>query len=133
MTLNRDVALNILPAAFVDEAEQLARFTREAHTLPSLNHTNITHPRGRGIRWVRGRRHPRATEQLIREARKEFVADCNEVRRHAALATSAPARGCDCPSECESPSRNRGMVRLVGVGHDWSVLEHSLCSRIEEP
>jgi serine/threonine-protein kinase len=39
--LNRDVALKMLPAAFVGDAERLARFTREAHVLASLNHPNV--------------------------------------------------------------------------------------------
>ena len=45
-TLNRDVALKILPAAFADEPERLARFTREAQTLAALNHPNIAHIHG---------------------------------------------------------------------------------------
>ena len=40
-TLHREVALKILPAAFVDDPERLARFTREARTLASLNHPHI--------------------------------------------------------------------------------------------
>jgi len=39
--LNRDVALKILPDAFAHDAERVARFTREAHTLAALNHSNI--------------------------------------------------------------------------------------------
>jgi len=39
--LNRDVAIKVLPAAFADDPERLARFTREAQTLGSLNHPNI--------------------------------------------------------------------------------------------
>ena len=39
--LNRDVALKILPARFVDDAERMARFRREAQVLASLNHPNI--------------------------------------------------------------------------------------------
>jgi len=38
---NRDVAIKILPEAFAHDAERLARFTREAKTLASLNHPNI--------------------------------------------------------------------------------------------
>ena len=39
--LNREVALKILPAEFVDDPDRLARFTRESHVLASLNHPNI--------------------------------------------------------------------------------------------
>ena len=44
--LNRDVALKVLPDAFASDAERLARFTREAQTLASLNHPNIAHIHG---------------------------------------------------------------------------------------
>src|SRR6195256_6198440 len=39
--LDRDVAIKILPNAFVSDAERVARFQREAKTLASLNHPNI--------------------------------------------------------------------------------------------
>lgn len=39
--LNRDVALKVLPAAFANDAERMARFHREAQVLASLNHPNI--------------------------------------------------------------------------------------------
>src|SRR5262249_42789789 len=39
--LNRDVAIKILPEAFAQDADRLARFTREAQVLASLNHPNI--------------------------------------------------------------------------------------------
>jgi serine/threonine-protein kinase len=41
--LNRDVALKILPDAFVTDPDRLARFRREAQVLASLNHANIGH------------------------------------------------------------------------------------------
>ena len=39
--LNRDVALKILPDAFVAGPDPLARFKREAQVLASLDHPNI--------------------------------------------------------------------------------------------
>ncbi len=39
--LNRDVALKVLPPALAHDADRLARFTREAKLLASLNHPHI--------------------------------------------------------------------------------------------
>ena len=39
--LNRDIALKILPDAYAADPDRLARFTREAQLLASLNHPNI--------------------------------------------------------------------------------------------
>jgi serine/threonine-protein kinase len=39
--LNRDIALKILPEPFALDPDRLARFTREAQVLASLNHPNI--------------------------------------------------------------------------------------------
>ncbi len=44
--LNRDVALKVLPDSFANDADRLARFTREAQTLASLNQPNIAHVHG---------------------------------------------------------------------------------------
>src|SRR5690349_3710975 len=41
--LNRDVALKVLTEALANDADYLARFTREAQVLASLNHRNIAH------------------------------------------------------------------------------------------
>ena len=40
-TLNRDVAIKLLPQVFAESPERLARFEREAQLLASLNHPNI--------------------------------------------------------------------------------------------
>ena len=40
-TLDREVAIKILPAAFAEDPGRLARFEREAKLLASLNHTHI--------------------------------------------------------------------------------------------
>jgi hypothetical protein len=39
--LNRDVALKVLPELFARDPDRLARFTREAQLLATLNHPNI--------------------------------------------------------------------------------------------
>ena len=39
--LDRDVALKVLPQAFTEDPDRLARFEREAKVLASLNHPNI--------------------------------------------------------------------------------------------
>ena len=39
--LGRQVAIKVLPEAFAQDADRLARFEREAKTLALLNHTNI--------------------------------------------------------------------------------------------
>ena len=44
--LNRQVALKILPEAFATDPDRLARFTREAQILASLNHPNIAQIHG---------------------------------------------------------------------------------------
>src|SRR5258706_5859754 len=39
--LGREVAIKVVPAAFANDAERMARFQREAQVLASLNHPNI--------------------------------------------------------------------------------------------
>ena len=54
--LGRQVALKILPDAFASDPDRLARFTREAQVLASLNHPNIAAIHGIEEDEVEGRR-----------------------------------------------------------------------------
>src|SRR4051812_9305232 len=45
-TLNRDVAIKVLPDLFALDHDRLTRFQREAQTLAALNHSNIAHVYG---------------------------------------------------------------------------------------
>jgi serine/threonine-protein kinase len=58
--LLRDVALKILPDAFLGDRDRLARFQREAHMLASLNHPNIAAIYGLEERPAEAGQHERA-------------------------------------------------------------------------
>ncbi len=60
--LGREVALKILPEAFADDPDRLARFQREAQVLASLNHPGIG-TSARGI--INSSTRPR-TDQALR-------------------------------------------------------------------
>ena len=45
-TLNRDVAIKVLPDLFATDPDRLARFEREAQALAALNHPNTAHVYG---------------------------------------------------------------------------------------
>ena len=53
--LDRDVALKVLPQAFTDDPDRLARFEREAKVLASLNHPSSSFPHALRRRLSAGR------------------------------------------------------------------------------
>src|ERR1700736_6107997 len=57
--LGRDVAIKVLPAAFVHASDRLSRFQREARLLASLNHPNIA--------TIHGFEHTDGTHYLVME------------------------------------------------------------------
>jgi Tol biopolymer transport system component len=64
-TLNREVAIKLLPQIFADDAERLARFEREAKLLASLNHPNIA--------GIFGLHETKIDEGLVRFLAMEYV------------------------------------------------------------
>ena len=73
--LDRDVAIKVLPEAFADDADRLARFTREAQVLASLNHPNIAaiygvEDRALVMELVEGRLSPSASPRARCRSRK---------------------------------------------------------------
>src|SRR5215467_12975969 len=74
--LGRNVAIKVLPAAFVNDPERLSRFQREARMLAALNHPNIA--------TIHGLEHSDGTHFLIMElVAGETLAD--RIKREGAV------------------------------------------------
>jgi len=64
--LGRDVAIKLLPEAFSQDPDRMARFAREAKVLASLNHSNIAAICGGGASAGDGtRRRPTLSGPLL--------------------------------------------------------------------
>ena len=117
--LNRDVAIKVLPDAFTHDPDRLARFTREAHLLASLNHPHIgaiygieddcgqarTHP-GAGRRRHAGRPDRRGRIPLH---------DALPIARQICEALRDRARAGDHPSRSEAVEHQAHARRHVKV------------------
>ena len=84
--LNRDVVIKILPDVFAHDAGRVARFTREAQTLASLNHPNIAQIYG--ILEEEGDNHVHALVMELVEGEDLSVL----IARHAGSKDTAPTR-----------------------------------------
>jgi serine/threonine-protein kinase len=97
-TLDREVAIKILPSAFAEDAERLARFEREAKLLASLNHPNIAAVYGlheaEGRRFLAMELVPGGDlSQLLAQGRLSVDESLEIVRRVAAALEAAHEQG----------------------------------------
>ncbi len=88
--LDRDVALKVLPQAFTDDPDRLARFEREAKVLASLNHPNIGHIYGLeeaegqkdwSLSWSKGRRWPSGSSRDRFRLKRRYPSPSRSPRR----------------------------------------------------
>ena len=75
--LDRDVALKVLPRAFTDDPDRLARFEREAKVLATLNHPNIGGIHG--LEESEGRGGPHPSDRFSSQLRWNPVHDSSDL------------------------------------------------------
>ncbi len=90
--LGRDVAIKVLPEAFADDPERLARFQREAKMLAALNHPNIA--------TIFGLEHSDGTHYLVMELVPGDTLQ-QRVKRDGPASRRRSARYCE--ADCRSP------------------------------
>jgi serine/threonine protein kinase len=97
--LNREVAIKVLPDALANDPDYLARFTREAQVLASLNHENIAIIHGvEEQALVMELVHGQTLEERIRRGSHPAGGDT----RHCAPDCRSPG---SCPRKRRDPSR----------------------------
>jgi eukaryotic-like serine/threonine-protein kinase len=94
-SLDRDVAVKVLPEVFAQDPERLARFEREARTLAALNHPNIAQIHG----FERSGERPALVMELVEGRTLEQIL-------HGAPALQPPGT----PPESEDPGLRRAEV-----------------------
>jgi len=97
-SLNRDVAIKVLPAVFANDPDRVARFKREAQLLAALNHPHIG-----GIYGLEESNRVWALVLELVGARRSCRGSFVEVRRIRESSRPAPARRNDQPTT--RPSR----------------------------
>jgi len=108
MKLGRDVAIKILPRAFANDPDRLARFEREARVLATLNHPNIYSIYGleeaEGIRFL-----------VLELVEGETLA---EILAHVSAGTGLPLR--------DVASIARQVAEALEVAHEKGIIHRDL-------
>ncbi len=118
-TLDRDVAIKVLPEDFAADADRLARFEREAKLLASLNHPNIATIHGfdetAGVRFIAMELvEGQSLDERIAASGRIEVGEAIEIARRIALAFEA-AQG-RCGSSRSKARQRAGDGRRDGQG-----------------
>src|SRR5262245_10580373 len=129
--LDRQVAIKTLPADLAQDAEQLARFQREAKLLASLNHPNIATIHGL-------EESSDATHYLILE-RVEGETLADRLKR-GALPIPEASRLCEQVADALDAAHERGVIHrdlkprniMITPGGRVKVLDFGLAKRTEE-
>ena len=118
--LNRQVALKVLPDAFAADPERLARFTREAQILASLNHPNIA--------AIHGIEEGENTRALVLELVEgptlaDRIKQGPNPKRHSDALLSTSLRGTRLKGQRDSFRMRMYARSLLGLltGRDWSM------------
>jgi len=102
--LGRNVAIKVLPAAFVIDPERLARFQREARMLAALNHSNIA--------TIHGLEHSDGTHFLIMElVSGETLAD--RIKREGALPVDEALKIAVQTAEALEAAHEKGIIHAT--------------------
>ncbi|HKI86182.1 MAG TPA: LpqB family beta-propeller domain-containing protein, partial [Thermoanaerobaculia bacterium] len=118
--LERDVAIKVLPAAFVEDKERLARFEREAKLLAQLNHPNIAHIYGME---ASGDAHALVMELVEGPTLAERISGVAEAKR--AGLKPAPTAGHAMPLDEALPIA-RQIAEALEYAHEHGIIHRDL-------
>ncbi len=107
-TLNRDVAVKILPQVFAEDQDRVARFEREAKLLASLNHAHIATIHGLhqvdgvhflAMQFIRGQ----SLDQVLEEVKRLLFRDAALILGYTETDSLDASKWKSCEDCSESP------------------------------